>query len=76
MYIKNIRIISEGIVTSVNLMYKPYDAELNLEDTFAANYRLSLSDLSDPHIVKAIYRPKISYEMVKESSIDKNEDYK
>jgi hypothetical protein len=65
-----------GIVRSVNFIYTPIEAELDIRGVFAANYKLSQSDLSDPHIVKAVCKPTNSYEKIKENIVNKNEDYK
>jgi hypothetical protein len=64
-----------GIVRSINFMYTPVEAELDIRGVFTANYKLSQADLSDPNIVRAVYSPIDGYEKIKENFVNKNEDY-
>ena len=61
---------ARGIVRSVNHQYRPIKAELEIEGTFITKYMLSQSDLDDPDIVSAVYKPVVSYEKIQENSAE------
>ena len=61
---------TKGVVRSINHQYRPIKAELEIEGTFITKYILSQSDLDNPHIVNAIYKPIITYEKIKENILE------
>lgn len=60
---------AEGVVRSINHQYRPIEAELEIKGTNITKYKLSQSDLDDPHIVSAVYKPIITYEKIKENRL-------